>query len=404
MKRLSFLILSGRHQLEIDLVNELKPGLHETGRAQVDAVLTDPTELHDCVARCQPDVVLIEIGEDATTPLDQYEKLAAPRPLLMISGPQEDTGLMLRALRLGAREFLPSDPGAADLKAAVERILLDRLEAPRKDKLAPIVAVLGSKGGVGATVVACQLGAELGKLGGRVVIVDLHLKLGDVALYFDINPRYTLANLAAEREELDAAYLEMILEPHASGVQVLASPARVEEAELITGSSLQSSLDILRSRFDWVVVDAPGSWDETTMMLLDRAEQVFLVTLMDVPSLNHSRQHLDLIQRLGHPGDKVRLIANRYSQSTPVSKADLADFLDRAPDLLIPDDQAATNRSVNEGKPLWQLAERNSLRQAFAGLAASTYGWCDMELPESLQSDRLPLLRRFTRRFNRAAN
>jgi pilus assembly protein CpaE len=250
---------------------------------------------------------------------------------------------------------------------------------------------------------ACQLGAELGRLGGRVVIVDLHLKLGDVAMYFDIRPRYTLANLAPDGEEFDAAYLDTILEAHSSGVHVLASPARIEEADLVDGRHLQTALDVLRGCFDWVIVDAPGIWDETTMMLLDRADQVLLVTLMDVPSLHHARQHLDLIQRLGHPNDKVRLIANRASNSAPVSEADVADFLDRPPDMLIPDDPAPILRSVNEGKPLWQVAGRSSLRAGYVELAARTHVWCDVQPFLPPQAKRPSLLRRLIRRPHRAA-
>ncbi len=339
------------------------------------------------------------------TPLDQFEKLETPRPLLMIVGPQEDTELILRAMRLGAREFLPLDSSAADLNAAVERLLLDRPASPQQARrLAPVVAVMGAKGGVGTTFVACQLAAELAQLGGRVVVVDLNLRIGDVALYFDLRPRYTLANLAEEGEELDSAYLDTILEPHSSGVHVLAAPVRAEEAELVGVRHLEQAVKILRAQFDWVITDVSRCWDETTVHFLDRADQIFLVTLMDVPTLNHARQHLELLQRLGNPTDKIRLIANRYSKSAPVSDADFSEFLGRGPDVLIPNDYPATVTCVNEGKPLWQAAAKSALRDAYTNLAIQAHAWCGIELSATEPPARFPFLRRFSRRSRHGAD
>ncbi len=174
MEHLSFVILSAR--------DDCREALVKTGHADVKECLSDPTALHDAVRRSRPDVIFLDLADDPTTPLDQFEKLAIPRPLLMIVGPQEETGLILRAMRLGAREFLPVDPSEADLNAAVERLLLDRPGSPQQVRtLAPVVAVMGAKGGVGTTFVACQLAAELARRGGRVVVVDLNLGIGDVA-------------------------------------------------------------------------------------------------------------------------------------------------------------------------------------------------------------------------------
>jgi pilus assembly protein CpaE len=397
VERLSFVIISRR--------DDLRQGLLKTGHAEVNECLSDPSALHDSVRHCRPDVVFVDLSDDPTAPLDQFEKLAIPRPLLMISGPQEETGLMLRAMRLGAREFLPPDPSEADLKSAVERLLLDRPESPeRARKPAPVVAVMGAKGGVGTTFVACQLAAELDRLGGQVVVVDLNLRIGDVALHFDLRPRYTLANLASEREELDAAYLDTILEPHSSGVHVLAAPDRAEEAELVGAHHLERAVKLLRARFDWVIVDVSRTWDETTVQFLDRADQIFLVTLMDVPTLSHARQHLELLQRLGNPADKIRLVANRYSKSAPVSDADFSEFLDRQPDALIPNDYPASARCVNEGKPLWQIAAKSSIRNGYRNLATRAHAWCGVELPAAGRPARFAFLRRFSRRSRHAAD
>jgi pilus assembly protein CpaE len=397
MGQLSLVILSAR--------DEFRDSLVKTGHLDLKECLSDPTALHDAVRRSRPDALFVDLGDNPNAALDQLEKLAAPRPLLMVAGPQEDSGLILRAMRLGAREFFPPEPSEADLNAAVQRLLLDFQPQPSQPRrIAPVIAVMGAKGGVGATFVACQLAAELEQLRGSVVVVDLNLRIGDVALYFDLRPRYTLANLTSDHEELDPAYLHTILEPHSSGVHVLAAPARAEEAELVEVHQLERAVDLLCTEFDWVIVDVSRSWDEATVHLLDRADQIFLVTLMDVPTFNHARQHLDLLHRLGHQSDKIRLIANRHSKSAPVSDADFSEFLDRRPDVCIPNDYPATVKCVNEGKPLWQAGARSALRAGYTNLAEMAHDWCDVELAINGRPARFGLLRRLTGRKRRAAD
>ena len=105
-------------------------------------------------------------------------------------------------------------PTEDDLRSAMMRVgggaRAARRRRPRAHP-ARVVAVMGAKGGVGSTVVACQLAASLRARGARTALVDLNLPLGDVALYFDVQPTYTLANIARESDRLDATYLRTLL-------------------------------------------------------------------------------------------------------------------------------------------------------------------------------------------------
>jgi pilus assembly protein CpaE len=339
-------------------------------------------------------VLFVDLGEDPETVLDELEQLPAPRPVLVVAGPQEDSRIILRAMRLGAREFLTPEPTSDVLSAAVERLLLAIQPAQPMQTVAPVIAVMGAKGGVGATFAACQLAAELERLGGRTVLVDINLRLGDVSLYFDLHPRYNLSNLAAERDDFDSAYLHTILESHRSGVRVLAAPRRAEDAEFVRLSHLERAVSLLRAEFDWVILDVSRAWDEVSVRALDLADLILLVTLMDVPTLNHTRQHLDLLQRLGNPAEKIRLIVNRHSKSGPLSKKDVADFLGRTPDVWVPNDYPTTLACVNEGKSLAERAPRSALGSAYRSLAERAHRWCDVEVAVSERS-RSGLFRRY---------
>ncbi len=184
---------------------------------------------------------------------------------------------------------------------------------------------------------------------------------------------------------------------------MLAAPARVEDAEFVGVRHLERAVDILRVEFDWVIIDVSRSWDETTVHCLDRADQIFLVTQMDVPTLNHARQHLELLRRLGKSTDRICLIANRYSESAPVSDADFSEFLGRRPDVLIPNDYSATVRCVNEGQPLWKAVARSELCGGYTNLARQTHAWCGVEFTAETP-ERFAFLRRFIRKSHHAAD
>ncbi len=363
--------------------SDLVAQLEQSGRAEVRAVVDETGDLLVAVARHRPEAVLVDLGNDPHGTLTLIEQMPLPRPLLLVYGP-DDKEVLLRAMRLGVREYIsPGREAKEDLLVALERILRERGPETTKEPRAPLVAVMGAKGGVGTTFVACQLSAGLAHRGAKVAVVDGHLRLGDVALYFDLRPRYTITSLSVATDGLDAAYLQTVLASHRSGVQVLAAPERPEEAEAISADLLDRALAILRAENDWVVVDTPREFDERSVHLLDQASSIVVVTTCDVPALNHTRLQLDLLQRLGHSPHRVHVVLNRVDQNAPVQGKEVSDFLDRKWDVRLPNDYPSASACVNEGRPLWELAPKSSLREAMDELTAAAHGWCERPLPEA---------------------
>jgi pilus assembly protein CpaE len=245
---------------------------------------------------------------------------------------------------------------------------------------------MGAKGGVGTTFVACQLAAGLAHRGSRVAIADMNLRLGDVALYFDLRPQYTVATLAGASGRADAAFLETVLATHqGSGVQVLAGPERPEEADAISLAHTDQALALLREHADWVVADVSPHFDDRSVHVLDRASQILIVTTSDVPALNHTRLQLGLLKRLGHAAHKIRVVVNRMNGNTPVETRQMESFLHRKCDMLVPNDYPTASICVNEGRPLWEAAPKSALRASFERLAEATHEWCGVPLPDGAQ-------------------
>jgi pilus assembly protein CpaE len=285
-------------------------------------------------------------------------------------------------MHLGVKHFFPTSLSAAELNS----VIVDLVRTANPDSAASqgrVVAVMGTKGGVGATVLACQLAASLQEIGGRVVLVDVNYPLGDVALHFDVAPTYTLADLARAEEELDATYLRTILKGHESGIQILAAPTQMEDAESIRGLHIERVLPILRSEFDWVIVDVSRSWNEASIQTLTLSDQILLVTLFDVPTLNHARQHKKLLEGLTLDGSRTRTIGNRYSKTDNVTVGDFKRVLGSEPDALIPNDYATTAESVNQGMPIGQVAPGSAIHKAYRQLALDICAWCGVDAPKT---------------------
>jgi pilus assembly protein CpaE len=374
----SFVIFSE----EPEFAAEIEKQIVASGEARIAAVISDQDQLLGALKSEKPDGLFIDLGHAPHVVLDLLESLPIGLPLTVVSGPHAESTLILRAMHLGVKHFFPDAPSEAELTS----VIVDLVRTANPDSAASegrVVAVMGTKGGVGATVLACQLAASLQETGGRVALVDLNYPLGDVALHFDVEPTYTLADLARAEEELDATYLHTILKGHESGIQILAAPSLMEDAESIRSLHVERVLPILRSEFDWVIVDVSRSWNEASVQALTLADQILLVSLFDVPTLNHARQHKKLLEGLALSGLRIRMVGNRHSKNDAVTVGDFKRVLGSEPDALIPNDFATTTESVNQGRPIGQVARGSAIHKAYRQLALDVYAWCGVDAPKT---------------------
>jgi pilus assembly protein CpaE len=393
LPRLSFIVLSKGQ----DLDQTLESSSHIELRARLERV----TDLEEAVNRQRPDAILVALEGDPRVTFAALEKLPAPRPLLFFYGP-DDSRLILQAMRCGACEYVtPGSDEREQLIAAVERLARDRGGSAEAHRSA-LVAVMGAKGGVGASFVACQLSASLARMGERVALADGHLRLGDVAVYMNLSPQYTFASLASRSEAIDSTYLRTTLEAHSSGVQVLATPTRPEEADAVGVGCVERVVGLLRSEFDWVIWDTPREFDDRSVLILDRADPILVVTTPDVASMHHARMQLDLLERLGRSPSDIRIVANRTERAASVSSREAREFLGRPADASIPNDFSRATACVNEGRTLYEVGRRSPLGRAMSELAVLTHSWCGRRLPHARTRSRRGLVSRLRRRSDGA--
>jgi pilus assembly protein CpaE len=372
--QLSLAVYSERPQFVEDLTGQIAG----SDLATISGVIGSLEDLAAQVHAFAPDALLLDTAGEPDAVLAEIANLPEPRPALLIAADSTDGPLILRAMRLGVREVIALEPLSNEIEEAIERIAHE-CEAHRAQHAtsqpAKVIAVMGAKGGVGATSIACQTAFELGRTGARTALIDLNLPIGDVALHCDIQSPYSVANLVGSRAE-DPTYVATLFTPHPSGALVLSAPRRIEEAERVRGDHIQNAIEMLRDRFDWIVLDVSRSWSEPSIRALDLADQILVVVVLDVPTLGHARNHLDVLERLGHTGDKVRVIANRFTKDDPLTPRDCEGFIGHKPDHLLPNDYHSMATAVNEGRLVSDVAPRSQLNSELGGLVHQLYTWC----------------------------
>jgi len=334
----------------------------------------------DIIRKHEPEMAFIGMDADGGPTVETIAALSNDFPNLYLLALSHggDASLILRTMRAGAHEYLCKPVKEIDLRAAVEKI--HKLRAARKDSSVrggKIISVFSNKGGNGTTTIAVNLADAIARHHGRkVVVVDLVLAHGDVTMFFNMNPSYSILDLAKNAEKADYDFLHSLLLKHSSGVYLLADPPMIEDAEQISLSQVRDVLTVLQSMFDYIIVDTPHIFDNRTLTALEMSDMILLVSLLNLPSLRNTQRCLDLFQRIGLRDERIRLILSRYlpNANDEISKESIEGIMNSKIFFAIPNDYPTVISSVNRGKLLSEVAPDKEVTRSFRELAALVDG------------------------------
>ena len=330
-----------------------------------DAAARLPTLLADSPI----DVVVLGCAEGSDRALRVIEAATAERPdapVLVLYGGSPN-GFMEAAFEAGAEDLIPLPRTAGELTFTLEKVIARR-RGSNGSAAAPMITVLGPKGGTGKTLTACNLAVALAAVDTRPVIVDLDLQFGDVGLALGLNPQQTIYDLATSVGSLDADKADSYLMVHPSGARALLAPIRPDQASAIKIPFLQTLFDVLRTRYDFVIVDTPPAFSPEVIAAIDASSHLCMVGMLDALSLKDTKIGLETLQQMGRNPDDSTLVLNRADTSVGISEADVARILGRAPDVLVPSDRAIP-RAITHGEPIFVAAPRSAAAEAFMQLA-----------------------------------
>jgi pilus assembly protein CpaE len=286
----------------------------------------------------------------------------APDVSVVLIRRQESGELIRQALRVGIKDVLSSasDETAVRTAAAraieIARTLRGRLgggaptEAGEGRPPGRVVTVFSSKGGCGKTFLSTNLAVALSRGGAEVALVDLDLHFGDVAIMLHLFPSHTIHD-AAQNPGLDAMTLKSFLTHHDSGIWALVAPTEPTIADTIDPSAIGRILKLLRTAFDYVVIDTPPAFSEPVLAAFDESDWLIMLATLDVPSIKNLKLTLQTMELLHFPKHRIRVVVNRADSKVGLRLPDVEKLLSSPVDTTIPSSRSVP-LSVNKGSPI----------------------------------------------------
>jgi len=291
-------------------------------------------------------------------------------PLLVFHSEEEvDTKKVLRA---GASDvvFLSSSISkiVGDIEHAIENSGSKSFQQQQSNetKNGRVITVASTKGGVGKTTVAVNLAVAYGKKSAKVAVIDLDLQFGDVAMFFDVQPKRTIYDWVKENKE--GKQIESYMTPFKDGISVLAAPQRPEFAEFITGDDVRKVIDKLKKQFDVVIIDVSSHMNENVIVALENSDDILILTYLDLPTLKNSKMLIDTLASL-QLDERVRVVINRQMKIKGITTDTVEKVVGKKIFSALPIMEKAMVTAVNEGQPLGYSNPRSKVAQKIFQIA-----------------------------------
>ncbi len=263
-----------------------------------------------------------------------------------------------------------------------------------------VLTVFSPKGGVGKSVIATSLATQIARrCGRRVLLVDLDLQFGDVAIMMGVEPEKTIYDLVMTTGELDPEKLAGYVIPHASGVDVVPAPVRPEDAELVAEDRVGRLLDVAKETYDAIVVDTPAHFQATTLATLDRTDRLLLVASLDIPTVKNVKLTLQTLNLLHYPKDRINLVVNRNMSKADLDRKDVEKALELKIAFEIPGDREV-GLALNRGIPVPMSAPRSAVTKAINEMADAFF---ERHAAKSLDAARKGAVKRPSFKLRKAA-
>jgi pilus assembly protein CpaE len=266
-------------------------------------------------------------------------------------------------MRSGCSEYLLKPIGREQLLNAVARVGGRRKERTQPLR-AQILAFMGAKGGCGVTSIVTQLGTVLAStFRKRTLVIDLHPDFGDAALYLGVTRhKYHFFELVENTDRLDAELLQSFLARHSSGVELIPAPEGNDNPRRILPGAVAQTLDFLRMRYDYILVDLPLGLSDENMETIRHCDQLHMVTIAEVSALRNVARQINYLTRKEIPADRLRVMLNRHQKRSLISENEIEKTLGQKIFWKIPNQYAHIVKAINGGDSIAHLTNSEATR------------------------------------------
>ena len=316
-------------------------------------------------------IVLMDISsEEDQNVRNIAENIKLCTPRLVISSSDYSTNTIIKALRAGAKEFLPKPILKEDLIRVLSQMA--SINPEQEFSQAKIITVYSNKGGIGKTTIAVNLASELAKVTKvKVALVDLNLQLGDVSTFLNLNPtfdvNYVIKNMLDKQEDV---FLKAFEKYKDTSLYVLSDPSYIEQSESMTPQMITNLFKALRKVFTYIVVDMSSNIDANSLKILDCSDWIIFTTIVNIPAIRNAQRCLNLFRSRKYPGDKVKIIINRYMDNDEIKVDDIENTLGEKIYWKIPNNYFTIMEALNKGNTVAEINASSNVANSFREFAS----------------------------------
>jgi len=318
-----------------------------------------------------PNVIVIESAsrrDDLIAGLDMLSDHCDPGTRVVVIGRMNDVLLYRELMRRGVSDYLIGPVGTID----VVRAVCGLFTAPDAKPVGRVIAVIGSKGGVGASTIAHNIAwAAARDLALNTVVADLDLGFGTAGLDYNQDPPQGIADAVFSPDRIDTAFVDRLLSKCTDHLSLLAAPATLDRLYDFHDDAFDSIYDALRATVPCVVLDVPHQWTAWTRRTLVSADDILVVAAPDLANLRNAKNLLDLL-KASRPNDgRPHYCLNQVGvpKRPEISTADFAKALEDKPLAVIPFEPQVFGTAANNGQMIGEMSASHRTAETFRQIA-----------------------------------
>ena len=333
--------------------------------AAVEAYHTSPT----------PNVIILEIegSGDILAGLDHLATVCDSGTRVVVIGTVNDVSLYRELVRRGVSDYVIGPVTGLD----VVRSICGLFSALEAKAVGRIIAVVGAKGGVGASTIAHNVAWAIARdVGLDSVVVDLDLAFGTAGLDYNQDPSQGIANAVFSPERVDTAFVDRLLSKCTDHLSLLASPATLEQVYDFGADAFDSIFDALRMTTPCIVLDLPHQWSAWTKRALVGADDILIVAEPDLANLRNTKNMLNML-KAARPNDRTPLYClNQVGlpKRPEIKASEFAKAIESPPIAAIAFDSSLFGSAANNGQMIAEIAARHRTTEMFVQIAQRLTG------------------------------
>ncbi len=285
----------------------------------------------------------------------------------------KDADIAIEGIKLGAIGFLVKPFKRSELISSLDRLNT----APRSNavtrRTAKVIALTSYKGGTGVSTAAVNLSYSLANVyEKKTLIIDGAGFSNHVTVLLNVIPKCTLADICRQGTNLDEEYLTNAVSTIGKNLSVIGGLMKTNDLNDMNMQSLEHLLDIASEAYDYIVIDTSTHLlDETTMLFIQRATDILLLTTFDLLAIRDNRFFINTSKDIGVPEYKIKPVINRQNWYIGSLEPELIQKQINHPIFhAFPNDWELCVESANYGRPVLEVSPNSPLSTSFNILAS----------------------------------